>query len=140
MAKQSKATGAGTGGRKKKGDAEPKRNTFTAEEAGEYFDELHALMDRGEEERGKVAGEINAVYDRAVTELNVKKSVVKHLFAKERRKMKDEKKEAKMDKREAEDLERFAAAFGDDTPMGQWAKEAAGRAGTETSSRKKEAA
>lgn len=103
---------------------------MSASEAQEFFDRIHEITDRMEEDNGTARSDIKGVYDEASDKLGVKKAVLKHLFRKERRARKDDAKEMKMDAREKEGLEKLAQAYGDDSPMGQWAAAAAKRAGS----------
>lgn len=104
-------------------------NGIDPEQLRAFFDDIHGNLDEMEEANAATRGAINRIYDKACDKLDVSKDALSFLFKEERRQRKAAAKAAKMDTRARDSLEKLSQAMGD-SPMGQWAKEMASRAGT----------
>jgi uncharacterized protein (UPF0335 family) len=96
-------------------------NGITLEDVREYFDQVHGLHDELDEEKGRIMGQINEVYEKATTAFDVTKEALVMMFKNERKLIKDEKKARKMDSRSRDSMMKFSQAFGEGSPMGEWA-------------------
>jgi hypothetical protein len=94
-----------------------------------FLDRLHIINDRMDEDRATHMGDINAVYEEAADTLDMPKEVFAAIFKADRKEQKAQKKAAKADTRTRQAYEKVAAAYGDDSPLGQWAGRMAKAAG-----------
>lgn len=94
-----------------------------------YFARIHKLIDDMEEANATTRGDVNAIYEEASEKLDAPKSVLKLLFGKDRRDVKDQKKARKMDGRERAAMESLAKQFGADSEIGKWAAQMAALGG-----------
>lgn len=113
-------------------------NTASPEEMNAFFDRLHEINDRMDEDMGTHRGDMNAVYDEAAVALDMPKEVVAALYKQDRKEQKAAKKFAKADSRTRDAFLRVAQAYGDDSPLGQWAGRMAAAAGTQAAADKAE--
>lgn len=102
----------------------PPRDTYDA-----FLDRLHIINDRMEEDNGQHRADMKAIYDEMVQTLDMPIEVVTGIFKADRREQKAQKKAAKMGSREKAAYEKLAAAYGSDSPLGQYAARMATAAG-----------
>lgn len=102
----------------------PPRSAYDA-----YLDRLHIINDRMDEDRATHMGDINAVYEEAADALDMPKEVFAAIFKADRKEQKAQKKAAKADTRTRQAYEKVAAAYGAESPLGQWAARMAAAAG-----------
>jgi len=119
--------------KKKKTAAKPKgggsrKNTLSAEEAAEAFEELFNLHAELSTVSGEVRKRIADEYATVAKRLEVPKKIVKHEFALERHRRQIAKIEAEFDGRDRDALMKLAQIFGEDSPFGEFALRAANRA------------
>lgn len=125
MARQSAAEKAAA--RAAAGHNLPKRSDYDG-----YFDRLHEINDRLDEDSATHRGDMNVVYDEAATALNIPKEVVAALYKQDRKERKAAKKFAKADQVVREAFQKAADAYGAESPLGQWAGRMAAAAGAAT--------
>lgn len=94
-----------------------------------YFDRLHEINDRLDEDSATHRGDMNSVYEEAATALNMPKEVVAALYKQDRKERKAAKKFAKADQVVREAFQKAADAYGAESPLGQWAGRMAKAAG-----------
>lgn len=111
--------------RGQRGDNLPKRAEYDG-----YFDRLHEINDRLDEDSATHRGDMNAIYEEGATALDMPKEVFAALYKADRRERKSVKKMAKADQRTRQAFERVAVAYGDESPLGQWAARMAKAAGS----------
>lgn len=131
MARKTAAEKAAARG--ERGDNLPKRGEYDA-----FFDRLHEINDRLDEDSATHRGDMNAIYDEAADSLDMPKEVVAALYKADRKERKAMKKMAKADQRTRESYERAAVAYGPDSPLGQWAAHMAKAAGSSSEADKSE--
>lgn len=115
---------------KKANGSRPKKreraNALDLADLREYLDEVHTLTDKMESSNARTRQNIGKIYERASAALNLTKKAVAKAFRKERAQVKEEAQEQV--KGTAEDRDsylRIASAYGDDSPIGQWASKLA---------------
>ncbi len=113
--------GGGKGGHKGK-------NTLTRAEAVAEMEELFELHRELGEVSGAVRKKIQDQYKTTANKMGTSAKVVKHLFKLEKFRRENEAAEKEFDSRDRDGFMLAAQMFGDDTPMGQYAADAAGRA------------
>lgn len=134
MAGRVKAGGVPAKQKKKKGAAKPKgesrsrKNTLSAEEAAEAFEEIFNLHAELETVSGEVRKRIADEYATVAKRLDVPKKIIKHEFALEKHRRAIAKLESEFDGRDRDALMKLAQIFGEDSPFGEFALRAAGRA------------
>jgi hypothetical protein len=134
MAGRVKAGGAPKKPAKKKAAAKPKgagrtgKNTLSAEEAAEAFEEIFNLHAELETVSGEVRKRIADEYATVAKRLDVPKKIIKHEFALEKHRRAIAKLESEFDGRDRDALMKLAQIFGEDSPFGEFALRAAGRA------------
>ncbi len=131
MAKTLKAGGAASKKPKAKAKGgKPERtfsgkNTLTAEEAEEAFEEIFKLHSKLASISGEIRKEIADEYATVAKRLDIPKKIAKHLFALEQHRRKIVKTEAEFDSRDRDALLKCGQMFGEDTPFGAFALRAA---------------
>lgn len=110
--------------------AKPKRreraNALDMKDLREFLDEVHEITDKMETSNARARQNIGKVYERASAALSLTKKAVAGVFRKERQQLKEEMRA--QEKGTAEDRDsylRLATAYGDDSPLGQWAMKVA---------------
>lgn len=97
-------------------------NVPTKEEFDTYFERLHEINDRLDEDSATHKGDMNAVYEEASKELDLTKEAIAAAYKEDRKRSKQEKKFAKADSRTRDSLLKLSTAYGEDSPLGEWAK------------------
>lgn len=95
----------------------------------DFLDRLHVINDRMDEDMGTHRADMLAVYEEMATACDMPKEVAIAIFKADRKEQKAQKKAAKMDTRSRQAYERLAAAYGEDSPLGQYASRMAKAAG-----------
>lgn len=121
MAKGSKPRKTRASAAEKREAREARTNLPTRDEFDSYFDRLHEINDRMDEDRATHMADINAIYEEGAKELDLSKEVFAALFKQDRRERKAQAKAAKADSRTRDGFAKVAAAYGDESPLGQWA-------------------
>lgn len=127
-----KAAAAGESGNVVALDKSRKRNTVSRAEAIEHFEEIFELHRELGEVSGAVRKRINDAYATTAKKLDMPKKTVKHLFKLEKFRRENEAAEKEFDGRDRDGFLLAAQIFGEDTPFGRFAAEAAGRAKTDS--------
>jgi hypothetical protein len=99
-----------------------KQNAPTPAEMDTYFDRLHEINGRLDELSGELKGDMNSIYDEGAKALGMVKEVFVAAFKEDRRKRKQEAKFAKTDSRTRDSFLLLATTYGEDSPLGQWAR------------------
>lgn len=113
-------------------------NAPTAEEMNEYLDRLHEINDRAEEDNATHMADMGSVYEEAAKELDMPKEAIAAAYKQDRKERKAAKKMAKADSRTRDAMAKIAQAYGDDSPLGQWASRMAAAATTAGAGQKDE--
>lgn len=112
---------------------EERTNAPAQSEFDDYFDRLHEINDRLDDDSATHRGDMNAVYEEAAKELDMPKEVVAAMFKHDRKERKAQAKAAKSDSRTRQAYAMAAQAYGEESPLGQWcARMAAAGAGAAT--------
>lgn len=104
-------------------------NAPSAAEFDNFLDRLHEINDRMDEDNGTHKADMKSVYDEAAKALDMPVEVVSALFKSDRRERKAQKKMSKADQRVRDSFMKASQAYGDDSPLGQYAKRMADAAG-----------
>lgn len=112
----------------KPGGGRSGKNTLSAEEAAEAFEELFNLHDELASVSGEVRKRIADEYATVAKRLDVPKKIVKHEFALEKHRRHIAKIEAEFNGRDRDALMKLAQIFGESSPFGEFALRAAERA------------
>lgn len=121
MAPKSKPNKVRASAADKAADRAARPNAPTAEEMNEYLDRLHEINDRAEEDHATHMADMGAVYEEAAKELDMPKEAVAAAYKQDRKERKAAKKFAKADSRTRDAFSKIAQAYGDESPLGQWA-------------------
>jgi hypothetical protein len=108
-----------------------RKNTVSKAEAVAQFEEIFELHRELGEVSGAVRKRINDAYVTTAKKLGVTKKTAKHLFGLEKFRRENEAKEKEFDGRDRDGFMLCAQIFGEDTPFGEFAFAAAGRAKTD---------
>lgn len=107
------------------------KNTVSRVEAIAEFEEVFELHRELNEVSAAVRKKIGDQYSTIAKKLDMPKKAVKHLFKLEKFRRENEAAEKEFDGRDRDGFLLAAQIFGDDTPFGRFAMEAAGRAKTD---------
>lgn len=121
----------------KAAEREQRSNAPTQAEFDAYFERLHEINDRMDEDMATHRGDMNAVYEEGAKTLDLTKDAFAAAFKRDRKRVKDEKKFSKADTRTRDSLLKVATAYGEDSPLGQWAMQMAKVAGAGSAADKK---
>ena len=129
MAQASKPGKKRASAKEKAEGREARANAPTVEEFNAYFDRLHEINDRLDEDTATHRGDMNAVYEEGAKELDMTKEAFVAAYKRDRKRIKEEKKFAQADSRTRDSLMKLAQAYGEDSPLGAWAAQMAAVAG-----------
>lgn len=108
---------------------EARSNAPTAEEFDAFFERLHEINDRLDEDSATHRADMNTVYEEGAKELDLTKEAFIAAYKSDRKQQKEAKKFAKADSRTRDSLLKLAQAYGEESPLGQWAARMADAAG-----------
>lgn len=112
------------GGKAAKG-ANRGSNTASSDEIVEAFDQLFDIKRRQKSANSGFSKDMADEYATIASRFEVNKKLVKHLFKKESNRRADAAKEAEFDGTDKDELLKLAQMFGEDSPFGKFAMEAA---------------
>jgi hypothetical protein len=104
----------------------------------EFLDRLHVINDRLDEDSATHKADMKKVYDDMAGQLDMPVEVCIGIYKADRREIKAQKKPAKMDSRARSSYLRLAEAYGNDSPLGQYAARMAKAAGATADANKTE--
>lgn len=107
------------------------KNICSRAEAVEHIEEIFELHRELNEASGAIRKKINDAYATAAKKIGISKKAAKHLFKLEKFRRENEASEREFDGRDRDGFLLAAQIFGEDTPLGAYAAEAAGRAKTD---------